>query len=185
MWIKRIAPLLILIMLAAIGCDRSPDKTAKEDSDRVDTSKRSSSSAERGREGRSRRRRSARRKRRRDNRDSDRDTKAAPRSSAKLRTVIEDVTIKNYRKVVYRGSVDLSETIARIKRGDKHHHRNDGSIFRNREGRLPRKPRGYYREYVHPTKGIRGAGPQRIVVGEGGEWYYTADHYNTFTRIDR
>ena len=38
----------------------------------------------------------------------------------------------------------------------------------------------YYREYVVPTPGINGAGPQRIVVGRFGEWYYTPDHYKTF-----
>lgn len=41
-------------------------------------------------------------------------------------------------------------------------------------------PVGYYTEYVHPTPGILGPGPQRIVVGQGGEMYYTADHYKTF-----
>ncbi|WP_407082811.1 ribonuclease domain-containing protein [Pseudomonas germanica] len=41
----------------------------------------------------------------------------------------------------------------------------------------------YYTEYVHPTPGIAGPGPQRIVVGKGGEMYYTADHYKTFIPI--
>ncbi|WP_175181505.1 ribonuclease domain-containing protein [Achromobacter aegrifaciens] len=31
--------------------------------------------------------------------------------------------------------------------------------------------------------GIAGPGPQRIVVGKGGEMYYTADHYKTFIQI--
>ncbi|QBX42044.1 hypothetical protein E4T63_16210 [Pseudomonas fluorescens] len=48
---------------------------------------------------------------------------------------------------------------------------------------LPQKPAGYYTEYVHPTAGIAGLGPQRIVVGKGGEMYYTADHYKTFIPI--
>ncbi|UFI47588.1 ribonuclease domain-containing protein [Pseudomonas savastanoi] len=42
---------------------------------------------------------------------------------------------------------------------------------------------GYYTEYVHPTPGIVGPGPQRIVVGKGGEMYYTADHYKTFMML--
>ena len=97
-----------------------------------------------------------------------------------LRTVVDDAVVRSYGKVVHRGRVDLAKTIARIKAGKKHRHRNDGSVFRNREGRLPKHKRGYYREYVHPTKGIKGAGPQRLVVGSGGEWYYTPDHYESF-----
>ncbi|WP_416383711.1 barstar family protein [Pseudomonas guariconensis] len=61
-------------------------------------------------------------------------------------------------------------------------YRNDGSIFQNRASDLPQKRAGYYIEYVHPTPGIVGPGPQRIVVGKGGEMYYTADH-KTFIQI--
>jgi len=33
------------------------------------------------------------------------------------------------------------------------------------------------------TPNMRHAGPQRLVMGAGGEIYYTADHYRTFRRI--
>lgn len=59
----------------------------------------------------------------------------------------------------------------------------DGAVFGNREGRLPRQRRGYYREYTVKTPGERTRGARRIVGGAGGERYYTADHYNTFRRI--
>ena len=59
----------------------------------------------------------------------------------------------------------------------------DGIVFENREGRLPKRPRGYYREYVHPTPDLSGPGPQRVVVGESHEVYYTPDHYRSFRRI--
>ncbi|ELK4807854.1 hypothetical protein RVS41_005214 [Pseudomonas aeruginosa] len=49
---------------------------------------------------------------------------------------------------------------------------------------MPVKPVGYYTEYVHPTPGVTGPGAQRIVVGKGGEMYYTADHYKTFIPIN-
>ncbi|MCP3941581.1 MAG: hypothetical protein GY710_08885 [Desulfobacteraceae bacterium] len=77
-----------------------------------------------------------------------------------------------------------SDTLDRVQRGDSFPHRNDGSIFKNREGLLPKNPDGYYREYVHPTQGIRGPGPQRIIMGRGGETYFTPDHYKSFRRID-
>ena len=79
--------------------------------------------------------------------------------------------------------IDLTATLERIERGISHSHRNDGSVFGNREGRLPRQPRGYYREYVHPTPGHRGPGARRVVIGQGGEVYYTHDHYESFVQV--
>lgn len=78
---------------------------------------------------------------------------------------------------------DLSSTIRRIEKGVKFPHRNDGAVFRNREGLLPVKHSTYYREYVHPTPGLEGPGPQRIVIGENFEIFYTPNHYKTFIRI--
>jgi len=85
--------------------------------------------------------------------------------------------------VVGTGTIDLQPTLTRIRTGGSFPHRNDGSIFGNREGRRPSKPRGYYQEYVHPTPGVRGPGPQRVIKGQGGELYYTPDHYRSFVRI--
>ncbi|WP_217472518.1 hemagglutinin repeat-containing protein, partial [Achromobacter insolitus] len=86
---------------------------------------------------------------------------------------------------VLQGTVDLGPTLDRIKSGGSYPHRNDGSIFQNRARDLPPKPAGYYTEYVHLTPGVSGPGPQRIVVGKGGEMYYTADHYRTFIQINQ
>jgi guanyl-specific ribonuclease Sa len=63
----------------------------------------------------------------------------------------------------------------------------DGTTFLNREGILPSKPSGYYKEYTVPTlcTGTHGRGPQRIVSGQNGVMYYTPDHYNTFEQIIR
>lgn len=87
------------------------------------------------------------------------------------------------------GTVDLGPTLERIQRGARFPHRNDGSIFRNLpvNGRclLPTKPNGYYTEFVVPTPGINGPGPQRLVVGQGGEVYYTPDHYQTFIPVSQ
>ncbi len=79
--------------------------------------------------------------------------------------------------------VDLSITIERIQKGIKFPHRNDGTIFKNREGLLPRKHSTYYREYVHPTLGVEGPGAQRIIIGEKSEIFYSPDHYKTFIKI--
>lgn len=78
---------------------------------------------------------------------------------------------------------NLPDTLNRITRGERFPYRNDGSIFGNREGLLPEQAFGYYREYVHPTPGVRGPGAQRIIIGRAGEVYYTPDHYRTFTQV--
>jgi guanyl-specific ribonuclease Sa len=83
------------------------------------------------------------------------------------------------------GDVDIGSTLGRIRRGERLHFSHDGSTFENRERRLPQRPAGYYKEYVHPTPGVDGPGPQRIVAGKQGEIYYTPDHYRTFQRMDR
>jgi guanyl-specific ribonuclease Sa len=79
---------------------------------------------------------------------------------------------------------DVGPTLERIKAGGSHPHVNDGTVFINKEGLLPTQPLGYYREWVHPTPGVTGAGPQRIVTGSGGELYYTPDHYQTFIPLN-
>lgn len=61
--------------------------------------------------------------------------------------------------------------------------RNDNQVFLNREGLLPRQPRGYYREFTVETPGSDDRGTRRIVTGSEGEAYWTDDHYRSFARI--
>lgn len=78
---------------------------------------------------------------------------------------------------------EARETIERIRHGGPFPYARDGAVFGNREGALPRKHRGYYREYTVKTPGVRNRGARRIIWGAGGEFYYTDDHYNTFRRV--
>ncbi|MGA4669679.1 ribonuclease domain-containing protein [Propionibacteriaceae bacterium Y1923] len=76
----------------------------------------------------------------------------------------------------------------------------DGTVFGNREGLLPSKPNGYYREFTVETPGSRDRGARRFVVGGCGKQtsttpvratacstshpiYYTDDHYESFRRV--
>ena len=75
-------------------------------------------------------------------------------------------------------------TIARIRDGGPFPYARDGAVFGNREGQLPPRQRGYYREYTVKTPGERTRGARRIVAGASGEFYYTDDHYRRFRRVE-
>jgi ribonuclease T1 len=78
---------------------------------------------------------------------------------------------------------EARQTLALIKAGGPFPYQKDGSVFGNREGMLPKRERGYYREYTVKTPGAKDRGARRIVAGRGGEYYYTDDHYRSFRRI--
>jgi ribonuclease T1 len=75
------------------------------------------------------------------------------------------------------------ETLALIRQGGPHPFARDGAVFANREGRLPPAPRGTYREYTVKTPGRRDRGARRIIAAPDSQFWYTADHYRSFTRI--
>ena len=83
---------------------------------------------------------------------------------------------------------EARETLALIKAGGPFPYSRDGAVFGNREGLLPKRSRGYYREYTVRTPGAKDRGARRIVGGrcdEFGciEYFYTDDHYRSFRRI--
>lgn len=78
---------------------------------------------------------------------------------------------------------EARDTLRVIKQGGPFAYSRDGTVFRNYERILPKQPRGYYREYTVKTPGARNRGARRIISGGANEYYYTADHYQTFKRI--
>jgi ribonuclease T1 len=78
-------------------------------------------------------------------------------------------------------------TLLLIKRGGPFPYAQDGAIFGNYEGVLPKQKRGYYHEFTVKTPGARNRGARRIIVGGepvmSREYYYTDNHYATFKRI--
>lgn len=78
------------------------------------------------------------------------------------------------------------EMIQRIDRGGPFEHSQDGAVFGNYEGLLPKQPRGYYHEYTVETPGARNRGARRIITGGTPPvvWYYTDDHYRSFRRFE-
>ncbi|MCV7420277.1 ribonuclease [Mycobacterium yunnanensis] len=66
--------------------------------------------------------------------------------------------------------------------------RDDGVVFGNREGHLPAQARGYYREYTVLTPGATNRSTRRMVTGgspvtDPPEYFYTADHYDSFCLV--
>ena len=83
--------------------------------------------------------------------------------------------------------------IGKIKARSDFPYAQDGQVFSNREGILPERTRGYYHEYTVLTPGVNHRGARRVVAGSGttgdvataGEYYYTDDHYSTFSRVTK
>lgn len=80
---------------------------------------------------------------------------------------------------------EARDTLALIARGGPFPHRQDGVVFGNYEGLLPKEPRGYYHEYTVTTPGARNRGTRRIITGGTPPtvYYYTGDHYRSFRRF--
>lgn len=80
---------------------------------------------------------------------------------------------------------EAADTLRLIERGGPYPYRQDDGTFGNREGRLPRQQRGYYREYTVETPGSPDRGARRIIAGGQPpvEYFYTDDHYDSFRRF--
>lgn len=79
---------------------------------------------------------------------------------------------------------EARETMRLIEDGGPFPHRQDASTFFNREGILPDRRRGYYREYTVRTPRSPDRGARRIVAGAEGDLYFTPDHYDSFQQIE-
>jgi ribonuclease T1 len=79
-------------------------------------------------------------------------------------------------------SAAIAATFAAIESGELPYEE-DGGVFQNRDRLLPEQPLGYYREYTVETPGSEDRGARRLVIGRGGETYYTRDHYQSFIGV--
>lgn len=81
---------------------------------------------------------------------------------------------------------EAQQTLLLIKQGGPFPYAKDGVVFGNYEKALPKQRRGYYHEYTVRTPGVRSRGARRLIAGgdtNSGEYYYTDDHYATFSRV--
>jgi len=84
--------------------------------------------------------------------------------------------------------VQGQQVMQQIRDGGPFRYEKDGTVFGNRERRLPGEKRGFYREYTVPTPGLSHRGARRIVCGglkprAPDACYYTEDHYTSFRLI--
>ncbi|GAA2627301.1 ribonuclease [Streptomyces axinellae] len=80
---------------------------------------------------------------------------------------------------------EAHDTLQLIDKGGPYPYPQDGTVFQNREGVLPKQSQGYYHEYTVKTPGSEDRGARRIVTGDKQqEDYYTADHYASFDLVD-
>jgi ribonuclease T1 len=79
--------------------------------------------------------------------------------------------------------VEALDVLDAVESGGPHPYRQDGATFFNREGLLPPGDEGYYREYTVETPGSPDRGARRLVIGDRGEVFYTADHYDSFVEV--
>ena len=79
---------------------------------------------------------------------------------------------------------EAQQTLALIAKGGPYPYPRDGALFENRERILAKEASGYSHEYTAfaPGEGDRGA--RQIITGAGDERFYTADHYETFVRLE-
>ena len=73
--------------------------------------------------------------------------------------------------------------VATIDAGGPFAYRQDGSIFQNRERRLPLHPVGFWHEYTVPTPGSSDRGARRLIAGDDDSLFYTRNHYGSFVQI--
>ncbi|OXM62232.1 ribonuclease N [Amycolatopsis sp. KNN50.9b] len=79
---------------------------------------------------------------------------------------------------------EAGQTWRLIQAGGPFPYRSDGTVFENREKRLPARESGYYHEYTVPTPGSPDRGARRLITGAQTELYYTGDHYASFVQVD-
>src|ERR1035438_6183704 len=110
-----------------------------------------------------------------------------------------DIQIYNFSALVYTGFINVGLTLDRIRHDDWiSTESNDGGFFNFKSGELPNIPRmgnNYYMEFVvwpslNVTNGtydpsinafgtVAFPGPMRLLIGLGGEVYFTGDHYGS------
>ena len=106
------------------------------------------------------------------------------RSSQLPAEIIKDSKMQKILKIDYDElPLEAHQTLKLIDNGGPFPYAKDGTVFYNREEKLPVKEFDYYHEYTVKSPESNDRGAKRIITGENGVKYFTDDHYQSFKEI--
>jgi ribonuclease len=102
---------------------------------------------------------------------------------------IASTSVVNFGTTVYKGSLNVANTLNRIRLNGKSVDANDGSSYSNANHQLPTGT--WYEFVVDPKTGtdhnfgskIAFPGPMRLLISSNGMVYFSGDHYATFSLV--
>jgi len=103
---------------------------------------------------------------------------------------LTSVSIVDFGTTIYTGSIDVTNTLNRIRAGGKSVDTNDGSVYSNSNGAMTPRT-GTWFEFVvdpktgtnHSFSGVTFPGPMRLLLNTDGSTYFTGNHYSTFVSL--
>lgn len=111
-------------------------------------------------------------------------TPSQPEATRRSLTPTLPAKVNGFQTIAYNTlPPEAKKTLALIESDGPYPYRQDGQVFQNREGILPKKSQNYYHEYTVVTPGSDDRGARRIIAGDQGELFYTDDHYSSFKVI--
>ena len=103
---------------------------------------------------------------------------------------LTSVSIVDFGTTIYTGSIDVTNTLNRIRAGGRSLDANDGSVYGNSNGALSPKSGTWFEFVVDPMTGTNRSfssvtfpGPMRMLLNTDGTTYFTGNHYASFVSV--
>lgn len=103
---------------------------------------------------------------------------------------LTSVSVVDFGTTVYTGSLDVTNTLNRIRAGGRSISTNDGAVYSNAGGALSPRTGTWFEFVVDPRTGtnrsftsVASPGPMRVVLNTDGTTYFTGNHYSTFVSM--
>ena len=100
------------------------------------------------------------------------------------------VSVVDFGTTVYTGSLDVTNTLNRIRAGGRSIDTNDGAVYSNGNGALSPRSGTWFEFVVDPKtgtnrsfSGVSFPGPMRILLNTDGTTYLTGNHYSSFVSL--
>lgn len=103
---------------------------------------------------------------------------------------LTSVSIVDFGTTIYTGSLDVTNTLNRIRAGGRSIDTNDGSVYTNSNGALSPRSGTWFEFVVDPRtgtnrsfSGVTFPGPMRLLLNTDGTTYFTGNHYSSFVSL--